>query len=175
MAGKRPKRKSATAKQVAAMKAGYVVSFDLKRGVGFIRSADNNTYHAGQLSKHYKERAEQEQLVMFHTDAVKSEVPLLEGLKVRFEISDAASADDGLWRVASTVVPDEALSTAQGSASPADIPATSAEASPLTPTEVIEEAVAKAAGPSLEQANIRDVGFADEYGEGWDASSWDDS
>ena len=168
MAAKRKKSKKA-----AAMNVGYVVSFDVKRGVGFIRSADDDTYDAAQLSKHYKERAEQEELVMFHTEAVESDVPLLEGLKVRYGVGDEAKTDDALWRVADTVVPDDALATAQGADAADDLGAGSADAASLSPTEVIEEAVAKAAGLNLEQTKVRDVGFADDYGEGWDASSWD--
>jgi len=170
MAGKRK-----SSKELASMKVGYVVSFDPKRGVGFIRSADDDTYDAAQLSKNYKVRAEQEQLVMFHSDAVQSEIPLLEGLKVRYDLTDAAPAEDALWRVAGEVVPDDAFSQV-AAGTPADDTTgdTTGGAAPLSPTEVIEEAVAKAAAPSVKQADIRDVGFADEYGEDWDASSWDD-
>ena len=134
------------------MKVGYVVSYDGKRGVGFIRAVEDKTYDAAQLSKHVQERAGQAELVMFRDTAVAEGVRILEGLKVRFELGEPETDEKSVWQVASRV---------ELEAAEVNLPA---------PAEEMEEATEPVESA---QAEARDVGFADEYEEGWDASSWD--
>ena len=152
---------------------GYVVSYDAKRGVGFIRAAQDDAYDPVQLSKDVKERAKQAELLLFRDDGVATEVPLLEGLKVRFEMGEPETDEKSVWQVACDIelVADEPTATG-------DEGVDGATASAAPPVGQVDAAAAgddvDGSSVDVRQVETRDVGFGAKYEEGWDAASWGD-
>ncbi len=161
------------------MQAGYVVSYDSKRGLGFIQAADSTDGHnAKQLSKYVEDRAKQAEVLMFRAEAIVDEQPLEEGLLVMYEVGETEETEgEEVWTVASKVVldvvPDEAAApeaVAVGAAAE-----TEADAAPAEEAAAEEAAVEEwAKGYSGEdEAKMRDVGFSTELSDDWDAAVWE--